>query len=99
MSLYVTGKMCIRDRDASATAQKWADQFAKTAVCPECHGAKLNKEADVYKRQYLRDADVAFVNDYQEIFGKEVQQAVGDVYKRQGREAVGIRCKGQRQCL
>lgn len=33
------------ERDASATAQKWAEQFARTAVCPECHGAKLNKEA------------------------------------------------------
>lgn len=35
----------LQEKDASATAQKWADQFAKTAVCPECHGAKLNKEA------------------------------------------------------
>ncbi len=34
----------LQEKDASATAQKWADQFAKTAVCPECHGAKLNKE-------------------------------------------------------
>ena len=33
----------LQEKDASATAQKWADQFAKTAVCPECHGAKLNK--------------------------------------------------------
>ncbi|WP_296122973.1 excinuclease ABC subunit UvrA [uncultured Bacteroides sp.] len=35
----------LQEKDASATAQKWAEQFAKTAVCPECHGAKLNKEA------------------------------------------------------
>lgn len=35
----------MQDKDASSTAQKWADQFAKTAVCPECHGARLNKEA------------------------------------------------------
>ena len=35
----------MQDRDASATAQKWADQFAKTDVCPECKGARLNKEA------------------------------------------------------
>ena len=35
----------MQDKDASATAQKWADQFAKTAVCPECRGARLNKEA------------------------------------------------------
>lgn len=35
----------LQEKDASASAQKWADQFAKTAVCPECQGAKLNKEA------------------------------------------------------
>ena len=35
----------MQEKDASATAQKWADQFAKTDVCPECKGARLNKEA------------------------------------------------------
>ncbi len=35
----------MQESDASATAQKWADQFAKTDVCPECKGARLNKEA------------------------------------------------------
>lgn len=35
----------LQEKEASATAQKWADQFAKTAVCPECNGTKLNKEA------------------------------------------------------
>lgn len=34
-----------QEKDASATAQKWAEQFAKTTVCPECKGARLNKEA------------------------------------------------------
>ena len=33
------------DHEMSAAAQKWADQFNKTDVCPECHGARLNKEA------------------------------------------------------
>ena len=35
----------MQEKDASATAQKWAEQFAKTDVCPECNGARLNKEA------------------------------------------------------
>lgn len=35
----------LQDKDASATAQKWAEQFAKTSVCSECKGARLNKEA------------------------------------------------------
>lgn len=33
----------LKDNDVSATEQKWAEQFAKTTVCPECGGAKLNK--------------------------------------------------------
>ncbi|MBO4597973.1 MAG: excinuclease ABC subunit UvrA [Bacteroidaceae bacterium] len=35
----------IKENDDSANAQKWADQFAKVDVCPECHGQRLNKEA------------------------------------------------------
>ncbi len=35
----------MQDKDVSATAQKWAEQFAKTTVCPECKGSRLNKEA------------------------------------------------------
>lgn len=35
----------LQEKDASATAQKWAEQFAKTTVCSECKGARLNKEA------------------------------------------------------
>ncbi|MDE5710210.1 MAG: excinuclease ABC subunit UvrA, partial [Bacteroides sp.] len=43
--VWVTSIWMLQDKDASATAQKWADQFAKTALCPECRGARLNKEA------------------------------------------------------
>ena len=39
----------LRDNDASASEQKWAEQFAKTTVCPECGGAKLNKIALSYR--------------------------------------------------
>ena len=31
--------------DITAAEQKWADQFAVTRVCPECGGARLNREA------------------------------------------------------
>ena len=34
-----------KEQDSSATAQKWVEQFAKTDVCPECKGQRLNKEA------------------------------------------------------
>ena len=39
----------MQEKDASATAQKWADQFAKTDVCPECKGARLNREAQHFR--------------------------------------------------
>ncbi|MEG1544850.1 MAG: excinuclease ABC subunit UvrA, partial [Tannerellaceae bacterium] len=35
--------------DASASAQKWAGQFIRMAVCPECGGQRLNKEALHYR--------------------------------------------------
>ena len=35
----------LQDAESSATAQKWAEQFSCTATCPECHGARLNREA------------------------------------------------------
>jgi excinuclease ABC subunit A len=37
------------DSEMTAAAQKWADQFSKTAVCPACHGARLNEEALSYR--------------------------------------------------
>ena len=39
----------LQDRDTSATAQKWADQFARTTTCPDCGGARLNREALSYR--------------------------------------------------
>ncbi len=33
------------DREMTAAAKKWADQFNKVDTCPECHGARLNREA------------------------------------------------------
>ncbi|MBQ8672610.1 MAG: excinuclease ABC subunit UvrA [Bacteroides sp.] len=39
----------LQEKDSSATAQKWAEQFARTAPCPECHGARLNQEALSYR--------------------------------------------------
>ena len=39
---YIT---MMQDGETSATAQKWAEQFSRTDVCPDCHGARLNREA------------------------------------------------------
>lgn len=35
----------MQDSDMSASAQKWADQFNRTAQCPECRGQRLRKES------------------------------------------------------
>jgi len=41
---------------ASATEQKWANQFSKSIVCPECNGAKLRKESLHFR---LHDKNIA----------------------------------------
>lgn len=35
----------LQENDPSDKVQKWAEQFDKTAVCPDCQGARLNKES------------------------------------------------------
>lgn len=35
--------------EISAAEQKWANQFFATVQCPECHGARLNREALHYR--------------------------------------------------
>ncbi|MCR4918797.1 MAG: excinuclease ABC subunit UvrA [Prevotella sp.] len=44
------------ERDDSAAAQKWADQFLADKVCPECGGNRLNREAMSYR---LGDKNIA----------------------------------------
>lgn len=41
--------MMQQEMDASASAQKWAGQFIKMTVCPECKGQRLNQEALHYR--------------------------------------------------
>ncbi len=48
-----------QDSDSSASAQKWAEQFIKTDVCPDCNGQRLNKEALHYKVNGKNIAELA----------------------------------------
>ncbi len=48
--------MMQQESDASASAQKWADQFVRTVVCPECKGQRLNKEALHY---FINEKNIA----------------------------------------
>ncbi|HZH71513.1 MAG TPA: excinuclease ABC subunit UvrA, partial [Mariniphaga sp.] len=38
-----------REDNTARRAQKWANQFVKTMVCPECHGQRLKKESLHFK--------------------------------------------------
>ena len=51
--------MMQQEMDASASAQKWAGQFVKMTVCPECKGQRLNKEALHYRIAGKNIAEVA----------------------------------------
>lgn len=42
--------------EASASAQRWAEQFSQTIVCPHCNGTRLNTEALHYK---IADKNIA----------------------------------------
>lgn len=56
-----------QESEASATAQKWANQFIKTTTCPDCKGQRLNIEALHYK---INDKNIAelSVMDIQELY-------------------------------
>jgi excinuclease ABC subunit A len=48
-----------QESEASASAQKWAEQFIKMSACPECNGQRLNKEALHY---IIADKNIAEVS-------------------------------------
>ena len=39
----------LREADDSAQVQRWVESFDSLVECPECHGARLNREALHYK--------------------------------------------------
>ena len=39
----------MQDSEMGAAAQRWAEQFNRTAECPECHGQRINKIARHYR--------------------------------------------------
>lgn len=44
------------ENSASATEQKWANQYSKTVICPDCDGTKLKKESLHFK---MHDKNIA----------------------------------------
>ncbi len=51
-----------RDSTASASEQKWANQFSKEIDCPVCHGAKLKKESLHFKIHDKNIAELALMD-------------------------------------
>lgn len=56
-----------QDSGSSASAQKWADQFVKTDICPDCNGQRLNKEALHYRINEKNIAELAEM-DIQQLY-------------------------------
>lgn len=50
------------DEGASVAAQKWAGQFYSRALCPECHGARLNRESLHYRINGKNIAQLAMMD-------------------------------------
>ena len=45
--------------DATSEAKKWSGQFFSTVDCPDCHGARINKEARHFKIEGKNIAELA----------------------------------------
>ncbi len=56
-----------QESEASATAQKWANQFITTTTCPDCKGQRLNTEALHYKINEKNIAELS-VMDIRELY-------------------------------
>lgn len=67
------------DAEMTAAAQKWAEQFSKTAECPHCHGTRLNREALSYRFGGKNIAEISAMDlsEMQEFFASTEEQLEG----------------------
>ena len=49
----------VAEKDDSAAAQKWVDQFTAVIQCPECHGKRLQRESLSYRIDDKSISDLA----------------------------------------
>lgn len=80
-----------QESEASASAQKWAEQFVKTDTCPDCNGQRLNKEALHYRINGKNIAELSQM-DIQELYNwtkdmdthiSERQKTIADEIKKE----------------
>ena len=78
------------EQDASATEQKWAEQFSRTAVCPECQGQRLNREALSFRIHdkniiQLAEMDISelydWLNGVEEHLGEKQRRIAAEILK------------------
>ncbi len=76
------------DRDDSAKAQKWADQFQSVVTCPECGGRRLCREALSFR---VWDSDISQVSSLDMAgLAAWLAEVPGHLSERQARIASGI---------
>ena len=72
------------DSEMTAASQKWAEQFSRTAVCPECHGKRLNREALSYR------LDGRSIADFAELDISELYTCLSDLETRLDKQRAAI---------
>lgn len=72
------------DSEMTAASQKWAEQFSRTAVCPECHGKRLNREALSYR------LDGRSIADFAEMDIRELYTCLSDLETRLDKQRAAI---------
>ena len=72
------------DSEMTAASQKWAEQFSRTAVCPECHGKRLNREALSYR------LDGRSIADFAEMDISELYTCLSDLEARLDKQRAAI---------
>ena len=72
------------DSEMTAASQKWAEQFSRTAICPECHGKRLNREALSYR------LDGRSIADFAEMDISELYTCLSDLETRLDKQRAAI---------
>jgi excinuclease ABC, A subunit len=75
--------LSIQDVDPTAAQQRWIDQFLGTCTCPECGGARLNKEALSYRilGKNIADLSAMDIGELYEWTGAALTQLSGNQQK------------------
>jgi excinuclease ABC subunit A len=64
--------MTRHSEDSTAGIQRWAQGFMNKKTCPECHGARIRKEALQFKLNNQTIGDIAFM-DFEQLNGWAIE--------------------------